>query len=153
MFKNIFSFEGRIRRTEYGLSLILYVILMITINVICVTNPSLNFLMIAYIPMVWFLWGQGAKRCHDIDSSGWWQLIPFYFLWLLFQAGEPGSNQYGQDPKGTSVAHQQSYTQPTNPQGDYQGGYTGGHNNPNVSYESTPKSASSEEYKDGDLYN
>ena len=51
------------------------------------------------VPMLWFALAQGTKRCHDIDKSGWWQLIPFYIFWLVFKKGNIGMNQYGQDPK------------------------------------------------------
>ncbi len=48
----------------------------------------------------------GAKRCHDIDRSGWyllWGLIPILGdLWLLYQLGfikgTVGQNLYGPDP-------------------------------------------------------
>ncbi|MDR0798218.1 MAG: DUF805 domain-containing protein, partial [Dysgonamonadaceae bacterium] len=49
---------------------------------------------------LWFLWAQGAKRCHDRDRTGWYQMIPFYFLWLIFADGEYGENDYGPNPKG-----------------------------------------------------
>jgi uncharacterized membrane protein YhaH (DUF805 family) len=49
--------------------------------------------------MIWFLWAQNAKRCHDRGNSGWYQLIPFYFLVLLFGDGEEGENEYGDNPK------------------------------------------------------
>jgi len=51
------------------------------------------------IPTLWFLWAQGAKRCHDLDRNGWMQIIPFYFLVLIFQDGVQGRNEYGPNPK------------------------------------------------------
>ena len=155
MFKNPFSFEGRIRRTEYGLSFIFYVIAAVIVNAIMASNRDAAIVGIAYLPMLWFLWAQGAKRCHDVDNNGWWQLIPFYALWLLFQDGQAGANQYGENPKGIQNPNQQNFTQQnqtTNPQGGYQGGYTGGHNNPNTNYGSTENPQNKDGYKDGDLY-
>ena len=52
------------------------------------------------IPVYWFTWAQGAKRCHDRGNSGWFQIIPFYGLWMLFGDGEIGDNEYGSNPKG-----------------------------------------------------
>ena len=106
MFKAPFSFNGRIRRTEYGLSLIIYffvyliVYFVILISIVAKAEAGPIIAIILFIPMLWFLWAQGAKRCHDLDRNGWYQLIPFYFLWLLFQDSEPGENQYGLNPKG-----------------------------------------------------
>lgn len=106
MFKAPFSFNGRIRRTEYGLSLIVYffvyliVYFIILISIFAKAESGPIVVIILFIPMLWFLWAQGAKRCHDLDRSGWYQIIPFYFLWLLFQDSEPGENQYGLNPKG-----------------------------------------------------
>ncbi len=101
MFSNAFSFRGRIRRKEYGLSLMLYTILYVFCSILITYDnfDSLLLLMILVIPMIWFLWAQGAKRCHDLGHRGWWQLIPFYVFWLIFQEGKPGDNEYGSNPK------------------------------------------------------
>jgi uncharacterized membrane protein YhaH (DUF805 family) len=99
MFSSLFSFDGRIRRTEYGISLIIYVIVTTFVNAI-VASGEVPIMGLAVIPMLWFLWAQGAKRCHDVGNNGWWQIIPFYVFWLLFQDGQPGFNEYGHNPKG-----------------------------------------------------
>ena len=103
MFKRPFSFNGRIRRTEYCLSFLIYMIWYGVINAMMGTHdPSVGasvFVLISFIPMIWFLWAQNAKRCHDRGNSGWYQLIPFYFLVLLFGGSDKGPNEYGENPK------------------------------------------------------
>jgi uncharacterized membrane protein YhaH (DUF805 family) len=106
MFENPFSFDGRIRRTEYGLSVIIATILQNVLAVVissAMGGDALPLILIVSSPVMWFLWAQGAKRCHDLGHSGWWQLIPFYGLFMLFSNGESGENEYGQNPKGVSV--------------------------------------------------
>lgn len=96
MFSNPFSFDGRIRRMEYGISNIINPILSQIIIELSIETPVLLLLL---IPSFWFTIAQATKRCHDLGKSGWWQLIPFYPFWLFFQEGEPGSNEYGPNPK------------------------------------------------------
>lgn len=57
-------------------------------------------LYIFLIPVYWFIWAQGAKRCHDRNNTGWFQIIPFYGFWMLFADGDYGENDYGPNPKG-----------------------------------------------------
>lgn len=103
MFKRPFSFNGRIRRTEYCLSFLIYTIWYGVINAMMETpDPSVGasiFVLVSFIPMIWFLWAQNAKRCHDRGNSGWYQLIPFYVFVLLFGGSDEGSNEYGDNPK------------------------------------------------------
>jgi len=49
MFKNPLSFEGRIRRTEYGLSCIIYFIAVLLLEVIATTSIG-NVIFVLYIP-------------------------------------------------------------------------------------------------------
>jgi len=105
MFKNPFSFDGRIRRTEYGLSYLIYLVFSVPFNLYFRSNEDPSAIVsvlffVILIPFFWFLIAQGAKRCHDRGNSGWYQLIPFYSLWMLFADSEIGDNQYGLNPKG-----------------------------------------------------
>jgi len=103
MFSSPFSFSGRITRTEYGLSFIMYIVLYLVLMAYVEGNNENAIVGLLFIPMLWFLWAQGAKRCHDIDRSGWMQIIPFYVLWLIFESGTNGSNSFGDDPKEENV--------------------------------------------------
>ena len=55
--------------------------------------------------MYWFQFAQGAKRCHDMGNNGFYQIIPFYVLIMLFSEGENRSNRYGMDPKLDGISH------------------------------------------------
>lgn len=101
MFKKPFSFEGRIRRTEFGLSYLIYMIAIFSISFVSESSSLLALpLTLLFIPLIWFLLAQGAKRCHDRSNSGWFQIIPFYGLWMLFADSDFGPNEYGPNPKG-----------------------------------------------------
>jgi len=109
MFRSPFSFNGRIRRTEYGLSLVIYAVVAIILQLTAVSmmadaagSPGIAILLllVGWIPCIYFMLAQGAKRCHDLGRSGWFQMIPFYGLWMLFADSNHGMNEYGPNPKG-----------------------------------------------------
>ena len=100
---NLFSFKGRIRRRTYWIvSLILGFISNILTTMLDAACDDLTIAMIFLTIIVLFYvqLANGAKRCHDLGHNGWWQLIPFYNLWMAFQDSEPGTNEYGPNPKG-----------------------------------------------------
>ncbi|KAA6438741.1 DUF805 domain-containing protein [Dyadobacter flavalbus] len=101
MFKQSFSFEGRIRRTEFCLSFLAYNVITLFVSS-SIQEREIHPIMaiLILIPTGWFLFAQGAKRCHDRDNSGWYQFIPLYGLWMLFANSNYGSNRYGLNPKG-----------------------------------------------------
>jgi uncharacterized membrane protein YhaH (DUF805 family) len=103
MFSSPFSFEGRIRRTEYCLSFLIYLIWLIIIGESVdgneMSDSFATFLLLSIITIIWFILAQGTKRCHDRNNSGWYQIIPFYVFWLLFAEGDNGANDYGEPPK------------------------------------------------------
>lgn len=101
MFRNPFSFSGRIRRLEYGFS---YIIFIVGVFIFGALTESFNgdespFILIYMIAGYWFMLAQGTKRCHDMGQSGFFQFIPFYGLIMLFSEGDRRPNKYGPDPK------------------------------------------------------
>jgi len=96
MFSSPFSFNGRIRRLEYGISFIIYYVAAMTLPLLTIDSPILG---LAYIPLLWFLFAQGTRRCHDRGNPGWWQIIPFYGFWMIFAEGDRQNNEYGSSPK------------------------------------------------------
>jgi uncharacterized membrane protein YhaH (DUF805 family) len=108
MFREVFWFKGRIRRLEYGLSIIIYFIFFFIVVVLSRAmnyNSVINIItenVISLFPLlgIIFFLAQGAKRCHDLGNSGWFQLIPFYVFFMLFQDGIKGHSEYGINPKG-----------------------------------------------------
>jgi uncharacterized membrane protein YhaH (DUF805 family) len=102
MFKNPFSFSGRIRRTEFGLSVIISVLVMLGASLFAEYDNQFTevlFFMI-FITVLWFMLAQGTKRCQDRGNSGFYMLIPFYRYWMLFANSDYGENYYGPNPKG-----------------------------------------------------
>lgn len=102
MFKNIFSFDGRIRRTEYWLTTPLVWAIMIPITILAAFSVVLIFFI--WIIPIWITLAASVKRSHDLGNSGWMILIPFYNpLFLAFGGSQPFSNQYGENPKGINL--------------------------------------------------
>ncbi|MEK6154552.1 DUF805 domain-containing protein [Flavobacteriaceae bacterium 3-367] len=105
MFRSPFSFEGRIRRLEYGLSYVLYWSWIVLIALLLeYSNFDDTWALIPHLAAIYFVLAQGAKRCHDMDKSGFYQLIPFYIFVMFFQEGQPHENKHGTDPKETTLA-------------------------------------------------
>lgn len=107
LFANPFSFSGRIRRLEFGLSYIIYMLCMI---VTCVSEENTPIWGLLIIPLVWFWFAQLCKRFHDRNESGshiFFLIIPLYNLYvilmLFFADGDPYENDYGPDPKGRNI--------------------------------------------------
>lgn len=98
MFKDILSFHGRIRRTEFGLTYLIYLFCLLIVTIISDNENDwvgVLILLPAYVVIV-----AGIKRCHDRGNSGWWILIPFYIFVMLFGDSDYGPNEYGDNPKG-----------------------------------------------------
>lgn len=103
MFKKPFSFKGRIRRTEFGITVIIGAIISFLLQwYASIGEAAAVMALLLYVPLIWFMCAQGAKRCHDRNNTGWFQVIPYYFIWMLFAKGDSRTNSYGLDPKKAS---------------------------------------------------
>ena len=103
MFANLISFEGRIRRAEFAITLIVcYFVrsfLFIIFDELIVLGNLLSTITDVFLVLIFF--SQSVKRLHDMDQTGWLAILPVYNpILLLFVDGTRGKNQYGEDPKG-----------------------------------------------------
>lgn len=115
-----FSFEGRIPRRVWWLHYMLPIF--VAHVVAALLDLLLGFgelagnsgpiqMVVGLATLVGALAG-GAKRWHDRDCSGWWQLVMLIpligSLWNLivlgFLPGTPGPNRFGPDPLSPPVA-------------------------------------------------
>ena len=98
MFANLISFEGRIRRAEFAITLILCYFVRSSLLAIFGELNLLSTISSVFLVLIFF--SQSVKRLHDMDQTGWLAILPVYNpILLLFVDGTRGKNQYGEDPK------------------------------------------------------
>ncbi|MDX2474871.1 MAG: DUF805 domain-containing protein [Candidatus Krumholzibacteria bacterium] len=102
------KFDGRSRRTEYWMFLLVNIGVSIALGVVEAMFGSPGILSWLYslavlVPAI----AVSIRRLHDIGLPGLWVLvilIPFLNLLLalifLTRDSQPGSNEYGPNPKG-----------------------------------------------------
>ncbi len=91
-----FSFTGRANRTEYLISIIASMILLIII-VPRNDEPVAKSILILLIDYFWY--SQCVRRLHDFGASGWYVLIPVIsWIFAAFPKGDEGENEYGNEP-------------------------------------------------------
>jgi len=108
-FEAYLDFSGRMNRKQYIISIIMTFLGMPFCVYIAESDFLYDFLsfVIALIGILFFIsyLSITAKRLHDLNASGWWQLIinfiPFgqvLLIGLLFFKGTEGANRYGEPP-------------------------------------------------------
>jgi len=103
-------FSGRARRMEYWMFVLINFIIALVLGVIegllGITYSVLSTLysLAVLIPSL----AVAVRRLHDTNRSGWWILINLIPVigWIIFivfaaQDSQPGTNQYGPNPKET----------------------------------------------------
>ncbi|HEY8353780.1 MAG TPA: DUF805 domain-containing protein [Methylophilaceae bacterium] len=100
-FNKYADFSGRARRSEFWWFFLFYFVGNIVLGSIS-SVLGLLFVLATIVPGL----AVGARRLHDTNRSGWWQLIGlipligFIVLIVLFaQEGQSGDNQYGPPAK------------------------------------------------------
>lgn len=105
-------FSGRARRMEYWMFFLFNIIISIVLGVVdtvadTTVDPGIGIIGAVYslavlIPGI----AVSVRRLHDTDRGGLWLLVAFIpcvgvfiLLYFMAQAGKPGSNQYGPNPK------------------------------------------------------
>ena len=110
-YKNYKNFEGRASRAEYWYFVLFYIIsfsVLFSMEMLLIKNGfntnfvfTILFVLFSILPNI----SLTARRLHDINKSGWLQLInliPYIgsiiLLVLMLIKGTDGDNMYGPDP-------------------------------------------------------
>ena len=100
VFKKYNVFTGRSRRKEYWMFVLVNMIICLVLSYVSgwIHVPILAMLynFAVLLPAV----AVGIRRMHDADHSGWWLLCPIVNLVFACQDSTPGSNRFGENPKG-----------------------------------------------------
>ncbi len=100
MFKAPFSFNGRITRTEYLVSgLVFLVIYAMALSMLFTGRDTGPIGALIMIPAIWFVAAQGWKRSQDAGWHGVVAIIPYVNFVLLFVSGDQGNNPHGPNPR------------------------------------------------------
>ncbi len=112
-FSKYIDFKGRASRSEFWYFWIFYIVTAAIPSRILLASPfpdlSLVFFLFMIILLPPFI-AVGARRLHDRNMSGWWQLISLIplagIVLLIFWAGRGDAiaNKYGRNPLEDDVA-------------------------------------------------
>ena len=116
--KKYAEFSGRSQRSEYWFFVLFYILILIGLTIVDTMTGLMNaeygfgllsavFSLAMFIPSI----AVGVRRLHDIGRTGWWILIGLvpligFIVLLIFyvQDSQPGTNQYGPNPKEAVAA-------------------------------------------------
>ncbi|GGE73695.1 DUF805 domain-containing protein [Shewanella carassii] len=104
--KKYADFTGRARRTEYWMFTLFYIIFSLVVSAIDYALGTTVLGLIYSLGLLLPSIAVAARRLHDTDRSGWWQLLAFipivgWIVLLVFycQDSEVGDNRFGSNPK------------------------------------------------------
>ena len=94
-FQNYFNFRGRATRAEYWWWQLFATVVSVALLAIIGLQETL-LAEALFLPLVLPTLSLNTRRLHDINLSGWLQVICWW--WFGFQAGYEGANNYGPAP-------------------------------------------------------
>lgn len=110
---NYANFEGRARRQEYWMFILINILIIFGLAIIFVPIAiSTEIIPLAFLPHIYALatfipsLAVAVRRLHDTNNSGWMYCVsfiplvgPIWLLVLLATEGDRKSNKYGPNPK------------------------------------------------------
>lgn len=88
------DFKGRSNRKQYLSFVLFYILVDLFINLANPNSININAVIMGALTVP--LLAVQIRRSHDVGKSGWWILLPFYSIYLMFKESIP------EEPKDTS---------------------------------------------------
>ena len=101
--KKYATFSGRARRKEFWYFLLFLYIAIFAAAFIDGALGTEFIMMIVYLGLIVPYFVVAVRRMHDVGKSGWFILIPIYNIILAATDSEPGTNEYGPNPKNPEL--------------------------------------------------
>ena len=105
--KKYAEFSGRARRQEYWMFFLFNFLAGVALGIVDVVLGTGALSGLYNLAIIIPSLAVGARRLHDTDRSGWWQLIALIpligaIILLVFFCldSKPGENRFGPNPKG-----------------------------------------------------
>jgi uncharacterized membrane protein YhaH (DUF805 family) len=104
----LFGFAGRVSRSRFWPVIIGVWVIDWMVAVVFGPSAGLALFLVLSVALLWPFLAVSVKRWHDLDRSGWWELIILIpvvgLIWAMvelgFIEGTNGPNRYGPDPLG-----------------------------------------------------
>ncbi len=95
------DFKGRSTRFQYNSFFIFFIVVDVFTSLVNPRATTLNslILIILLVPLV----ACQIRRSHDVGKSGWWILVPFYSIYLMFKKSVIDNPQDPNNPDGKSL--------------------------------------------------
>ena len=106
--KQLFSFKGRAKRTEYWLVSICSSLFMLPVSITDEADMTVGlavYALVMIIPLCWLSLAVVTRRFHDLGKSGWFTILTcipvvniIFGVYVAFFKGQQQDNEYGPNP-------------------------------------------------------